>query len=294
MTKLGFIGLGIMGSRIVKRLLTAGYQVAGYNRTRAKAESLINDGMQWCSTPREVAQNADITFSMVSDTAALSSITNGLDGVLAGLSAGKIYVDMSTVSPRLIRDLAKRVAATGAEMIEAPVSGSVSAVEAGTLVIFAGGEAETLERVRPVFEKLSQKIIHMGSSGKGISTKIAINLSLIVQLVALFEGVLLAERSGVPREQALDALLNSVIASPAMKYRAPFILKMPDEVWFNVAMMQKDVQLALEMGEELGVPLYSARLADEMLTTAREMGYAEQDFAIMFKVLTQMAGFAQA
>jgi 3-hydroxyisobutyrate dehydrogenase-like beta-hydroxyacid dehydrogenase len=241
-----------------------------------------------------VAQNADIIFSMVSDTAALSAITDGSNGVLAGLSAGKIYVDMSTVSPRVIRDLAKRVAATGAAMIEAPVSGSVTAVEAGTLVVFVGGEAETLEHVRPVFEKLSQKIIHMGSSGQGISTKIAINLSLIVQLIALFEGVLLAERSGVPREQALDALLNSVIASPAMKYRAPLILKMPEEVWFNVAMMQKDVRLALEMGEELGVPLYSARLADEMLTTATELGYAEQDFAIMFKVLTQLAGFAQA
>ncbi len=120
--------------------------------------------------------------------------------------------------------------------------------------------------------------------------KIAINLSLAPQLISLFEGVLLAERSGIPRAAALDALLNSVVASPAMKYRAPFILNMPDEVWFNVAMMQKDLQLALELGRETGVPLFSAGLANEMITVARAMGYAEQDFAVLFEVLARMSG----
>ena len=279
-----------MGSRIVKRLIDAGYPVAGYNRTREKAAALIQAGMQWRESPREVAQTADITFSMVSDNAALASVTGGDSGVLAGLSPGKIYVDMSTVSPSLIRDLAARVAARGAHMLEAPVSGSVSAVEGGTLAFFVGGDAAVLAQVRPVFEQLGQKIIHMGDSGQGISTKIGINLGLVSQLVSLFEGLLLAERSGVPREKALDAMLNSVIASPAMKYRAPFILHMPDEVWFNVAMMQKDVQLALEMGRELGVPLPSAALANEMLSKAVEMGYRDEDFAVLFNVLARMAG----
>jgi 3-hydroxyisobutyrate dehydrogenase-like beta-hydroxyacid dehydrogenase len=290
MANIGFVGLGTMGSRMVKRLLAARHAVAGYNRTPAKAEELVKAGMQFCSSPREVAQNADITFSMVSDDAALASITHGADGVLAGLSVGKIYVDMSTVSPRLIRDLAQRVAVTGAQMLDAPVSGSVSAVEAGTLVIYVGGATEALERVMPVLQTLGQKIIHVGSNGQGISTKIAINLSITIQLVALFEGVLLAERSGVPRETALDALLNSVIASPALKYRAPFILNMPDEVWFNVSMMQKDVQLALEMGRELNVPLFTANLSNKMLSLAKEMGYAEQDIAILCEVLTQIDG----
>jgi 3-hydroxyisobutyrate dehydrogenase-like beta-hydroxyacid dehydrogenase len=293
MAKIGFIGLGIMGSRIVKRLLAAGYQVAGYNRTPAKADALVKAGMQLCATPREVAQISDITFSMVTDTAALTAVAEGSEGILAGLSSGKIYVDMSTVSPGLIRHLAQQVAAIGAQMLEAPVSGSVSAVEAGTLVVFVGGEAEALGRVRPILEGLSQKIVHVGSNGQGIATKIAINLSLSIQLIALFEGVLLAECSGIPRETALDALLNSVIASPAMKYRAPFILKMPDEVWFNVAMMQKDLQLALEMGRELHVPLFSAGLANEMLSVAKALGYAEQDFAILFKVLAHLAGMTE-
>jgi 3-hydroxyisobutyrate dehydrogenase-like beta-hydroxyacid dehydrogenase len=289
MFNLGFVGLGLMGSRIVKRLLDAGYPVAGYNRTRDKASTLIQAGLKWCDSPCEVAQNADITFSMVSDNTALSSITDGDNGVLAGLTPGKIYVDMSTVSPALIRDLASRVAILGAHMLEAPVSGSVSAVEGGTLAFFVGGDAGVLEQVRPIFEKLGQKIIHMGDNGQGVSTKIGINLNLATQLMSLFEGLLLVERSGIPREKALDALLNSVMASPAMKYRAPFILQMPKEVWFNVGMMQKDVQLALEMGRELGIPLPATTLASEMLAKAEEMGYRDEDFAALFKVLARMA-----
>jgi 3-hydroxyisobutyrate dehydrogenase-like beta-hydroxyacid dehydrogenase len=289
MTTVGFIGLGMMGSRIVRRLLAAGYDVAGYNRTYAKADALVKAGMLWCDSPREVAEYADITLSMVTNTAALLSITDGADGVLAGLSAGKVYADMSTVSPRMIGDLAQHVTAAGAHMLDAPVSGSVSAVEAGTLVIYVGGDADALEYVRPVFEQLSQKIIHVGGNGQGITTKIAINLSLPVQLIALFEGVLIAERSGIPRQIALDALLNSVIASPAMKYRAPFILNMPDEVWFNVEMMEKDVQLALELAHELGVPSSATSLASDMLAQAKAMGYGDQDFAILYEVLARMS-----
>jgi len=294
MANLGFVGLGLMGSRIVKRLLAAGHQVSGYNRTRAKAESLIQAGMQWKDTPREVAQAADITLSMVTDTVALSSITDGPDGILSGLSTGKIYVDMSTVSPRLIRDLAGRVAATGAQMLEAPVSGSIPAVESGTLIVYVGGEADALEKVRPIFESLSQKIIHVGENGQGVSMKIAINLNLAPQLISLFEGVLLAERSGIPRATALDALLNSVAASTAMKYRAPFMLKLPEEVWFSTAMMKKDIDLALELGKELGVTLRSAELANEMLSKAFEMGWGDEDFAVLFKVVEKLSARIEA
>lgn len=294
MATLGFIGLGSMGSRIVERLLAAGHRVSGYNRTRAKAESLIQAGMQWKDTPREVTQAADITMSMVTDTAALSSITGGSDGILAGLSPGKIYVDMSTVSPRLTRDLAGRVAAAGALMLDAPVSGSVGAVEGGTLIIYVGGNAETLEKVRPIFETLSQKIIHVGENGQAISTKVAINLNIPTQLISLFESLLLVERSGVPRAAALDSLLNSVAASTAMKYRAPFILKMPEEVWFSTAMMQKDIQLALELGEELGVSLRTAELANEILTKAIKLGYGDEELAVLFKVVEQLSVRSEA
>ena len=289
MAKLGFVGLGLMGSRIVKRLLDAGHQVSGYNRTRSKAESLIQAGMVWKNSPKEVAQAADITFSMVMDTAALSSITEGADGILAGLLAGKIFVDMSTVSPKSIRLLADRVADTGAQMLEAPVSGSIPAAESGNLIVYVGGNAEVLEKVRPVFEQMSQKIIHVGGNGQAIAMKIAINLNLPIQLVSLFEGVLLAERSGVSRTDALDALLNSVAASTAMKYRAPFMLKMPNEVWFSAAMMKKDIQLALELGEETGVTLKTAQLVNGLLDQAIAAGWGEQDFAVLYRVVEQLS-----
>ena len=294
MANLGFVGLGLMGSRIARRLLETGHQVSGYNRTQAKAESLIQAGMQWKDSPREVAQAADITLSMVTDTAALSSITDGPDGIVAGLSQGKIYADMSTVSPRLTRDLAGRVAASGAQMLDAPVSGSLPAAESGTLIIFVGGSADALEKARPVFESISQKIIHVGTNGQAIATKIAINLNLPIQLIGLFEGVLLAERSGIPRAEALDALLNSVIASTSLKYRGPFILKMPEEVWFSATMMKKDIDLALELGEELGVSLQTAKLIDDMLIKAIEMGWGDEDFAVLFKVIEHMSVKSEA
>jgi 3-hydroxyisobutyrate dehydrogenase-like beta-hydroxyacid dehydrogenase len=146
-----------------------------------------------------------------------------------------------------------------------------------------------LETVRPVLEQLSQKIIHVGENGQAVATKIAINLNLPAQLVSLFEAVMLAERSGIPRADALDALLNSVIASTAMKYRGPFILKMPEEVWFSAAMMKKDIQLALELGQELGVTLRSAELVNEMLTQAVEAGWGDEDFAVLFKVVKKLS-----
>jgi 3-hydroxyisobutyrate dehydrogenase-like beta-hydroxyacid dehydrogenase len=294
MTNIGFVGLGIMGRNIVQRLMAAGHTVTGYNRTRAKAEPLIAAGMRWGDTPRQVAEASEVTLSMVMDTAALAAVTQGPEGILAGLAPGKLYVDMSTVSPALERQLAAQAAALGAHMLEAPVSGSVSAVQAGTLVAFVGGAAAAVERARPILAGLTQKIIHVGGPGQGVSMKIAINLNLATQIVALAEGVLLAERSGVPRAQALDALLNSVVASPLLKYRGPFILNMPAEVWFSAAMMQKDLLLALELGRELGVPLPMVAQANELLTAAKAMGYADEDFAVLFKVLARMAGMSEA
>lgn len=289
MANLGFIGLGQMGSRIVQRFLDAGHTVTGYNRTRAKAEPLIQVGMRWADSPRAVAEASEVTFSMVSDNHALTAIADGAEGLLAGLSSGKIYVDMSTVSPRLTRELAARVAAQGARMLEAPVSGSIPAAQSGTLIAFVGGEAETLERVRPILALACQKIIHVGPNGQAMAQKVAINANLAPTLVTLFETLLLAEKSGIPRAQALDHLLNSVAASTHAKYRAPFILKMPAEVWFSVEMMQKDLLLALELGREVGVSLPTVAYANELLTAARAMGYGAYDFAALFYVIERLS-----
>ena len=279
-----------MGSRMVKRLLDAGHGVTGYNRTKFKAQWLLDAGMKWADTPRGVAQAAEITITMVTNTQALQAVTSGADGILEGLGAGKIYVDMSTVSPAASRELAKKVEAKGAQMLDAPVSGSVSTLEEGKLSIMVGGRKETCDRARPILEAIGPKVTYVGDNGLAVSMKIATNLSLAVQMLAFSEGVLLAEKSGIDRQTAVEVLLNSVIASPMVKYRGPFVLDMPDEAWFDVNMMQKDLLLALEMGRQLDVPLPTTAITNEMLTAARGMGLADKDFAILFEVLARMAG----
>jgi 3-hydroxyisobutyrate dehydrogenase-like beta-hydroxyacid dehydrogenase len=275
---------------MVKRLLAAGHTVTGYNRTKSKAQWLLDAGMKWGDTPRAVAQAADMVFSMVTNTQALEAVTGGPDGIVAGLGAGKIYIDMSTVSPAVSREVARQVGARGAQMLDAPVSGSVTTLEEGKLSFMVGGDRQVLEKARPILEAIGPKVTHVGANGLAASMKIATNLSLAVQMLAFSEGVLLAEKSGIPRETAVEVLLNSVMASPMVKYRGPFVLKMPDEAWFDVNMAQKDVLLALEMGLQLDVPLPTTAIANQMLTAARAMGLADKDFAILFEVLARMAG----
>jgi 3-hydroxyisobutyrate dehydrogenase-like beta-hydroxyacid dehydrogenase len=290
MADLGFIGLGVMGSRMLKRLLDAGHTITGYNRTRSKAQWLLELGMQWGETPAAVAQAADVVLSMVAHTAALQAITSGTDGVLAGLRPGSIFVDMSTVSPAVSRALAAQVAAMGAHMLDAPVSGSVITLEEGRLSLMVGGDRAAFERVRPILQDIGPKVTYVGANGLAAAMKIATNLSLAVQMLAFSEGVLLAEKSGIARQTAVEVLLNSVIASPMVKYRGPFVLGQPEEAWFDVNMMQKDLLLALDMGRELDVPLPTTAVTNEMLTAARGMGLADKDFAVVFQVLAQMSG----
>jgi 3-hydroxyisobutyrate dehydrogenase-like beta-hydroxyacid dehydrogenase len=284
MAKLGFVGLGVMGSRVVKRLLDAGHDVTGYNRTRSKGRWLVEAGMEEATSPRAVAEAADVTFTMVTNTAALRSVMEGPDGLLAGMKAGRIHVDMSTVSPAMSREMAERVKATGAAMVDAPVSGSVVTLEEGKLSVM----------VEPILRDIGPKVTYVGGNGLAVTMKIATNLSLAVQMLAFSEGVLLAEKSGIPREVAVDVLVNSVIGSPMVKYRGPFVLEMPDEAWFDCNMMQKDMNLALELGRELDVPLPTTAVTNELLTAARGMGLDRHDFAIVFDVLARLSGVATA
>jgi len=279
-----------MGGGITKRLLAAGHDVVGYNRTREKAHWLVDLGLRLEDTPRQVAEHADVVFSMVTNTTALEAITDGPNGILAGLRPGKIYVDSTTGTPEGSRALAERVAETGAVMLDAPVSGSVSTLEEGKLSIMVGGDEEAFAQVEPILRDIGPTVTRIGENGQALLMKIAINLSLHVQMVAFSEGVLLAEKDGIAREVAVEAMLNSVIASPMIKYRGPMILEQPEEAWFNVNMMQKDMNLALEAGRRLDVPLPTTAVSNELLTAARGMGLEEYDFAIVFEVLAQMAG----
>jgi 3-hydroxyisobutyrate dehydrogenase-like beta-hydroxyacid dehydrogenase len=282
-----------MGGQMVARLLDKGHTVTGHNRTKSKAQWLIDKGMKWADSPREVCAAADITFSMVTDSSAVEKIAAGENGLLAGLSAGKVLIDMSTVSPAISRGLAERVRQRGADMVDAPVSGSVLTLQQGKLSIMVGGRRATFDLLQPILLDIGPKVTHMGDNGLALVMKIATNLSLVVQMLAFSEGVLLAEKSGIPRETAVDVLTHSAVASPMIQYRGPMVLNMPDEAWFNVNMMQKDMLLAFELSRQVSVPLPTSAAANEYLTTARAMGLQEKDFAIVFEVLARMSGVSK-
>src|SRR3984957_7560633 len=290
MAKLGFIGLGVMGGNMVARLLEKGHSVTGYNRTRSKAQWLINKGMKFAESPKAVAFASDVIFSMVTNAVALAAVTEGPDGLLAGLSAGKFYIDMSTVGPEASRALAAKVREKGADMIDAPVSGSVITLQQGKLSVMVGGHKETFEKLKPLPLDIGPKVTHVGDNGVALSMKIALNLQRAVQMMAFCEGVLLAEKSGIAREVAVDVMIHSAIASPMIVYRGPFVLQQPEEAWFDVNMMQKDMLLAMELGRKLNVPLPTTAISNEFLTAARAMSWAKFDFAVIFDVLAKLAG----
>jgi 3-hydroxyisobutyrate dehydrogenase-like beta-hydroxyacid dehydrogenase len=282
-----------MGGQMVNRLLSKGHTVTGYNRTRSKAQWLMDKGMKWEDSPRAVVAASDFTFAMVTNAAAISAITEGSDGMLAGLGPGKIFLDMSTVSPSVSRALAAKVRERGADMVDSPVSGSVITLQEGKLSVMVGGRRETFEKVKPLLHDIGPKVTYVGDNGVALSMKIATNLSLAVQMLAFSEGVLLAEKSGIAREIAVDVLTHSAVASPMIQYRGPFVLQQPEQAWFDVNMMQKDMVLAMELGRQLDVPLPTTAISNEFLTAARGMGMEKLDFACMFDVLARMSGISK-
>lgn len=290
MAELGFVGLGAMGGTVAKRLVDAGHTVYGWNRTPEKAQWLVDQGMLLADSPRDAAERSEVVFAMVTDTKALDAVTRGPDGILAGLSPGKAFVDMTTGSPANSRALAADVEALGARMLDAPISGAPTTVEQGKASIMVGGEPEAFERVKPILEDVGPVVRRIGDNGQALLMKIAINLGLFVQMTAYSEGLLIAEKGGIDREVAVEAMMNSVIASPMVKYRGPFVLDQPVEAWFDCNMMQKDMLLALEAGREYGVPMPTTATSNELLSAARGMGLDHYDFAIVFDVLAAMAG----
>ena len=272
------------------RLMAKGHTVTGHNRTKAKAQWLLDKGMKWGDSPRAVAAASEVVFVMVTDATALEATANGPDGLVEGIGPGKIVVDMSTVSPAASRALAERVRAKGGDMVDSPVSGSVSTLEQGKLTMMVGGRAETFAKVHPILLDIGLRATQVGDNGLGVCMKIATNLNLAVQMLALSEAVLLAEKSGIARKTAVEVLVNSVVASPMVQYRGPMILDMPDEAWFDMKMMQKDTALALELGRSVKVPLPTTSVANEYLTAGRATGLEKKDFAAIFQVLAKLSG----
>jgi 3-hydroxyisobutyrate dehydrogenase-like beta-hydroxyacid dehydrogenase len=287
-TSIGFVGLGNMGGNMAARLLAAGYQIWGQQRSRERAQHLIEQGLQWCETPREVAEAAEVVVTSLPDDAVLDEVATGANGILAGLSEDKVWIDVSTVSPQASRELAGRVQSQGAWMLDAPVSGSVPQVHAGTLTIMVGGDENAYRRVEPLLRELGTPT-YIGDNGQGLVLKLAINVSLAVQMLAFAEGLLLAERSGIDRQRALDVMEGSPIGSPMLRARASIILDPPDEAWFDLGFMHKDIELALDAARSLEIPLPTAERADEVLERALALGYERRDLAALFQALEDIA-----
>jgi 3-hydroxyisobutyrate dehydrogenase-like beta-hydroxyacid dehydrogenase len=290
--QLGFVGLGAMGELIVPRLMAAGHSVTGWNRSADKAKPLMAQGMAFADTPRAVAEKSEIVFSIVTDSAAVRSVALGKDGVVSGLKKGGIYIDMSTIEPDASRTIAVEFAKAGSIMLDGPLSGSPVTVKAGLASVMIGGDEAAFERAKPVLLAIGPKVTRIGGNGLACQMKIAVNLLLMVEVIAFGEAVALAEKGGVARDVALDAVLKSVTASPVLGYRGPFIIdgKMPDVPLADVTLQQKDMLLALNLGRTLGSPVPLAAAANEMMNACRGLGIDGNDFVVAHRVYRLLGG----
>lgn len=293
--KIGFVGLGAMGAGIVSRLIAAGHSVTGWNRTKDRAVPSIEEGMKWANSPREVAIQSEVIFSIVTDAPAVSAVALGPEGIIAGLSKNGIYLDMSTIAPEESRAIAKEFEAIGLTMLDAPISGSTITLNSGKASIMVGGNREAFERVQPVLLDIGPKVTYIGGQGMAVQMKLAVNLVLMVEVIAFGEAVALAEKGGVAREVAVEAILNSVAGSPVLGYRGPFILegKMPEIPLADVNLQQKDMLLVLEQGRKLGSPVPLAAAANEMMNACRGLGIDHRDFVTAHQVYRMLGGMPE-
>jgi 3-hydroxyisobutyrate dehydrogenase-like beta-hydroxyacid dehydrogenase len=233
-----------------------------------------------------------VVFSILTDAAAVRSVALGENGVVAGLKPGGVFADMSTIAPDASRDIAAGVAQAGFVMLDAPISGSPVTLAQGKASIMVGGDRVAFERVKPALLAIGQRATYIGANGLAAQMKLAINLVLMVEVIAFGEGVALAEKGGVPRDIAVDAMLNSVVASPVLGYRGPFILdgRMPEVPLADVNLQQKDMTLVLELARKTGVPLPLAAAANEMMNACRGMGLDRHDFVIAHEAYRRLGG----
>jgi 3-hydroxyisobutyrate dehydrogenase-like beta-hydroxyacid dehydrogenase len=286
------VGLGAMGGSLAARLLQQGYAVRGTNRTAERATPLVTRGLVWEDTPRQAAAVADIVITMVTDDQALKAVVDGGDGILAGIKPGTLLIDMSTVSPSASRSLGEQVAARGASMLEAPVSGSVPAAQEGTLTIIVAGDFDAYDRAEPLLRSLGTTVTYVGELGRALMLKLAINVSLATQMLAFSEGLLFAERAGIDRELATSVMADSAIGSAMLRARVPLLLQPSSQSWFSVSLMDKDLRLARRVAGDMGVELPTASAAHELMALAEDEGRGNHDIAQALEALPEHAHVA--
>ena len=291
----GFIGLGDMGQAIVPRLLEAGHRVTGWNRTKEKAEPLLKRGMLWADSPRQLASGSDVVFSIVTDSAAVKALALGENGIISGLRKDGVYLDMSTIDPEASRAVGAEFSKAGLTMMDAPISGTTLTIGQGKASVMVGGDRATFDRVQPVLLAMGPKVTYVGAQGLAVQLKVALNMTLVIEVIGFCEGVALAEKGGVPREVAVDAMLKSVVASPVISYRAPLILEghISDATYGDVNLQQKDMLLALTLGRRMGVPVPLGAAANEMLNACRGLGLDHHDFVTVYEVYRRLGGMSK-
>ncbi len=296
METIGFIGLGKMGGNMAARYLAAGYTVYGEARNRDAAQWLLDQGMHWVDTPRQVAETADIVMTSLPDDSIVESVASGPDGILAGLGAGKLWADLSTISPPVSRRLAERVRGEGggAVMLDTPVSGSVPQVKAGSLTIMVGGDKDGLRPRSSRSCASSARRCTSATTVKGSCSSSPSTSAWRCRCSLSQKGLLLAERDGIDPHLAAEVMTESAIGSPMLKARVPLVLDRTDETWFDIDLMHKDIRLARRAAAELATPLPSAAAADEILTRADELGYGHRDIAAVHEVLAHLSAASVA
>ncbi len=289
--KVGFIGLGIMGQGMAHNLLKAGFPLTVWNRTTGKMEPLVEAGARAANSPAEVAAQSDVVMICVSDTPDVKAVITGEQGVLAGVKAGSLVIDCSTISPIVTRDLAAELARRQVAMLDAPVSGGSEGAAKGTLSIMVGGEAKDLERALPVLQAVGKKITHVGPNGAGQTVKLVNQILVVGNTLAMGEALLFAQAGGVDLEKALEAVSAGAAGSWMLSNRGPQILRRDWQPGFTIDLQQKDVRLVLDAADELGVPLPGTALIFQLYRTLQAQGLGGDGNHALIKALEHLAGF---
>lgn len=286
MQKIGFLGLGIMGNAMAKNLVKAGFEVTVWNRSQDKCAELAALGAAVAATPAQVTSSCEITFAMLADPAAAHAVCFGPAGALEGIGAGRGYVDMSTVDADTAQEIGKAITERGGRFVEAPVSGSKKPAEDGTLIILAAGERELFDQALPYFEKMGKKTLFLGEVGRGAQMKLIVNMTMGGMMTIFCEALALTEKAGLSSSDLLDVLDSGALANPMFKLKGAQMLQGSFAPAFPLKHMQKDLRLAIALGDALGQPLFSAAAANEQFKKAKAQGLSDQDFCAVFRAVT--------
>lgn len=286
--KLGFVGLGLMGTAMAARLVKAGYSLVVYNRTKSKGESLLTAGARWGDNPAKVAQQSDVVFSMVSTSDVLKEIGTSPSGILKGLGKGGIHIDCSTVSPSLTKHLEQLYSSDGRVFLHCPVLGSVPQATDGSLLLLVGGSSGAVERVEPVLKDLGSKIWKFKHADDATHAKLLCNLFIAGAITTLGQALVFAERVSIPPQTVLDIIGNSALNSPTYQTKGKSILEGNFAPRFFTEHMLKDVTLIIEAAAEKGLQLPTIEIARQLLAKAVERGFAKEDYSSVVKVMKEL------